>query len=100
VIVNEYEPGQGIAAHVDCVPCFGETITSLSLASPCVMDFMGKEGEKAPQFLEPRSLVVLSGPARYQWRHSIAPRKTDKYQGDIIPRRRRLSLTFRNVRIP
>lgn len=24
VIVNEYEPGQGIAPHVDCVPCFGE----------------------------------------------------------------------------
>ncbi len=31
VIVNEYQPGQGIAAHVDCVPCFTDTIASLSL---------------------------------------------------------------------
>lgn len=22
VIVNEYQPGQGISAHIDCVPCF------------------------------------------------------------------------------
>lgn len=33
VIVNEYRPGQGIAAHVDH-PAFGPAIASLSLASP------------------------------------------------------------------
>ena len=33
VIVNEYQPGQGISAHIDCQPCFGETIASLSLLS-------------------------------------------------------------------
>src|SRR5215213_4449850 len=37
--VNEYLPGQGIATHVDCVPCFGETVFSLSLGSTCVMEF-------------------------------------------------------------
>jgi alkylated DNA repair dioxygenase AlkB len=26
VIANEYLPGQGISAHVDCVPCFDDTI--------------------------------------------------------------------------
>ncbi|SIQ48513.1 hypothetical protein SAMN05880561_103160 [Rhizobium sp. RU33A] len=26
VIANEYLPGQGISAHVDCEPCFGEVI--------------------------------------------------------------------------
>src|SRR5215211_7423406 len=31
VIINEYVPGQGIALHVDCEPCFGDTILSLSL---------------------------------------------------------------------
>jgi hypothetical protein len=25
-IINEYQPGQGISAHVDCLPCFGPTI--------------------------------------------------------------------------
>jgi len=23
LIINEYQPGQGIGSHVDCVPCFG-----------------------------------------------------------------------------
>src|SRR5947209_5139569 len=34
VIVNEYLPGQGIASHVDCISCFGDTVLSLSLGSP------------------------------------------------------------------
>src|SRR5437588_5070315 len=38
VIVNEYEPGQGIAPHVDCVPCFADTIASLTLGSSCLME--------------------------------------------------------------
>lgn len=38
VIINEYMPGYGIASHIDCVPCFADTICSLSLASGCVMD--------------------------------------------------------------
>ncbi|MBL8596335.1 MAG: alpha-ketoglutarate-dependent dioxygenase AlkB [Devosia sp.] len=38
VIVNEYLPGQGIAAHVDCEPCFGDMIASLSLGSGCTME--------------------------------------------------------------
>ncbi|MEM6811641.1 MAG: DNA repair protein [Pseudomonadota bacterium] len=29
-IINEYVPGQGIAPHVDCVPCFGDIILSIS----------------------------------------------------------------------
>ena len=39
VIVNEYQPGQGIAPHVDCEPCFGDVIASLSLGSGCAMLF-------------------------------------------------------------
>jgi alkylated DNA repair dioxygenase AlkB len=98
VIINEYEPGQGIAAHVDCVPCFDNTIASLTLGSSCVMEFTNLQSrEKLPLFLERRSLVVLSGEARYQWRHSIPARKSDTYEDRVIARQRRLSLTFRNV---
>jgi alkylated DNA repair dioxygenase AlkB len=51
-IVNEYEPGQGIAPHVDCVPCFADTIASLTLGSSCLMEFTKvKTREKAPLFL-------------------------------------------------
>jgi len=39
LIINEYEPGQGISSHIDCVPCFDDTIVSISLGSPCVMVF-------------------------------------------------------------
>lgn len=98
VIINEYQPGQGISAHIDCVPCFADTIASLSLGSPCVMDFThSKSGEKSSLLLEPRSLLVLSGDARYVWQHAIAGRKTDRLNGQIIPRARRVSLTFRKV---
>ncbi len=98
VIINEYQPGQGISAHIDCVPCFADTIASLSLGSPCVMGFThSKTGEKSSLLLEPRSLLVLSGDARYIWQHAIAGRKTDRRNGQIIQRTRRISLTFRKV---
>lgn len=98
VIVNEYEPGQGISAHIDCVPCFGDTIASLSLGSSCVMAFSSARArEKKEMLLEERSLIVLSGKARYEWTHAIPGRKSDMINGQKIYRLRRASLTFRNV---
>jgi alkylated DNA repair dioxygenase AlkB len=98
VIVNEYRPGQGIAPHIDRAPCFAETVASLSLGSPCVMDFAhGETAQTTSMLLEPCSLLVLSGDARYLWTHAIAPRKTDTFDGAAIPRRRRVSLTFRKM---
>lgn len=97
-IVNEYQPGQGISAHIDCVPCFDDAIASLSLASPAIMQFTNpKTGEKQDIFLKERSLIVLTGPARYEWQHAIPARKTDVVSGFKIERKRRLSLTFRTV---
>jgi alkylated DNA repair dioxygenase AlkB len=98
VIVNEYEPGQGITPHIDCPSCFTDTIISLSLGSSCLMDFIHKSTqEKQSILLESRSLIVLKGEARYQWLHGIAPRKKDVFQGETILRGRRISLTFRKV---
>jgi len=95
VIINEYQPGQGISPHVD-VLSFGDTIASLSLGSSCIMEFTS-DANKAPVLLESCSLVVLSDEARYKWKHAILARKTDKYNGQVITRKRRISLTFRNV---
>ncbi len=101
VIINEYEPGQGITSHIDCVPCFGKTIISLSLGSSCVMDFTHSQiKQKASILLLPRSLVVMQGAARYEWQHSIAARKKDKYKGRELVRTRRVSMTFREVLFP
>jgi alkylated DNA repair dioxygenase AlkB len=101
VIVNEYLPGQGIAKHVDCEPCFAETILSLSLGSKCLMDFTHRKTlEKVEVLLEPRSLIILEGDARYLWCHGIAARKTDKFNNTIVERQRRVSITFRKVLLP
>jgi alkylated DNA repair dioxygenase AlkB len=98
LIINEYHPGQGIAAHVDCVPCFTGTIVSLSLGSSCVIDFKHKQTrEVVSLLLMPRSLIVMSGPARYDWTHGIAGRKSDDFAGKKWPRGRRVSLTYRKV---
>lgn len=98
VIINEYLPGQGIADHVDCVPCFGDTILSLSLGSPCVMMFTRVEdGLQVPLLIEARSLLVMRGEARYEWKHGIPSRKTDAYNGQVYLRARRVSMTFRGV---
>lgn len=95
-IVNEYLPGQGIFAHVDCVLCFSDTIASLSLGSGAAMQFTN-EKERHDLYLEPRSLIILSGPARYEWTHAIPARKSDVVDGFKIERGRRVSLTFRTV---
>ena len=98
VIINEYKPGQGIAAHIDCPPCFDKTIISLSLGSTCVMEFTNvKTKVKIPILLDPRSLIVLQGESRSEWQHGIPHRKIDKYEGREFIRTRRVSLTFRNI---
>lgn len=99
VIANEYLPGQGISAHVDCEPCFGEVVASLSLLSACEMRFRCVEtGEARAAILPPRSLLVLSGPARRDWTHAIPARRSDVNDGVRMMRGRRVSLTFRTMR--
>jgi len=95
-IINEYLPGQGIANHIDSAPSFGEVVISLSLAAPAVMEYK-KDDQTVPVLLEPRSLVVMRGAARYEWTHGIPKRKQDSYDGQIFIRERRLSITFRKV---
>jgi alkylated DNA repair dioxygenase AlkB len=98
VIANEYVPGQGIGAHIDCVPCFDDTIASLSLLSQCEMVFREQHGSEAiAVLLRPRSVVSLAGAGRYDWTHEIPARKSDFVNGLKVDRGRRISLTFRKV---
>jgi alkylated DNA repair dioxygenase AlkB len=46
-----------------------------------------KKWERMKLVLEPRSVYYLSGPARYEWEHSIPQTEALRY-----------SITFRNVR--
>lgn len=95
VIVNEYFPGQGISKHIDHTKFFGHAVASLSLLSGCNMIFSHKEHEPVSVWLEPRSLVILTGDVRYKWQHEIKANKTDTVNGKRIPRDRRISITFR-----
>jgi|ERR687885_1708448 alkylated DNA repair dioxygenase AlkB len=101
VIVNEYQPGQGIVSHLDCIPCFGNTIITLSLGSACVMDFTHSQTkEEAKVLLQPGSLLIFKKEARYIWKHGIAACHQDKYNNREFIRNRRVSLTFREVLFP
>ena len=102
MIVNEYEPGQGIAPHADR-NCFGEVVASLSLESDCLMDIYPDPKDRKCSFpivLERCSLLVLRGPAREMWLHGIRPNKADIQDGSKLPRAKRVSLTFRTVLSP
>jgi alkylated DNA repair dioxygenase AlkB len=88
VLVIEYGPGAGIGWHRDKA-VFGEVI-GISLLSPCVLRFrraiVKKRWERVNLLAEPRSAYHLSGPARFEWEHSILRVDSLRY-----------SITFRNV---
>lgn len=89
VIINEYLTGQGITPHIDCIPCFTDTICSISLLETCEM-ILERGSEKHAIILEPRSLLTFQGEARYKWKHSIPARKSNI-------KNRRISITYRKV---
>ena len=97
-IINEYRPGQGIAAHVDHTKHFDRVVASLSLCSVAFMWFSNpKTGQVIPVPLEPGSMAILTGPARYEWKHQIRKNKIEVGAGMRIVRKRRVSVTFRRM---
>ena len=100
VIVNEYLPGQGIATHIDHKG-FGPSIATISLLETWEMDFSRNWQDKTPLALPDGSCLLLTGPARDKWQHGIQARKAEPAgpgRKGSVPRRRRISLTFRTVR--
>jgi len=104
VIVNEYEPGQGINPHVDRPDLFTDCVAVVSLLSPALMAFAPLDPGPAAcnLLLAPRSALLLRGPARYHYTHSI-PRFRAEISAGGAPRQgvnvsaRRISITFRRV---
>ncbi len=99
LIVNEYEPGQGIAPHIDR-DCFGPEIAAVSLAGDCMISLTPKKGQSGDAMeavVRHRSLMVYRGSGRTHYLHGIATRKSDEQEGVRIPRQRRISLTFRTL---
>jgi alkylated DNA repair dioxygenase AlkB len=94
LIVNEYLPGQGISAHVDCETCFNNRVAIVSLGWPYEMEFQHVHSRSITKLLlEVGSLLVLADESRYLWTHQIRARMQDHG----VLRQRRVSLTFRKV---
>jgi alkylated DNA repair dioxygenase AlkB len=91
VMVAEYRQGTPLGWHRD-VPDF-EDVVGVSLLNEAVMRFRPyppREPKKAGVIkvvVEPRSVYLLRGPARWDWQHSVAP-----------THRLRYSITFRTSR--
>lgn len=96
-LVNEYFPGQGIGAHKDRDAEHIATVAIISLGSAVMMDFTRPGYPTRSHYLHPRSLVLMRGEVRHKWLHGIVGRKSDRVGGLVVPRGRRLSLTFRHV---
>ena len=110
--VNSYQAGEGIRPHVDLLR-YQDGIAIVSLLSAANMEFApaGKKAMNATRQLlpdegpvvcatqlirlEPGDVLTLQGDARYSWTHGIASVETDMWQGRMIPRQQRISLTFR-----
>ncbi|MFM8600727.1 MAG: alpha-ketoglutarate-dependent dioxygenase AlkB [Actinomycetota bacterium] len=96
IIVNEYLPGQGIAAHIDRAT-FGEVVASVSLGSEWPMEFSSRSGETIEVYMPVGALLLMTGPSRHEWTHHIRSRKSDTRAGVRVARTRRVSLTFRTL---
>ena len=100
LVVNEYPPGTGIFEHQDQA-VFGDVVISISLGSTCVMRFTREDSDAVKEILlEPASALILTGEARWQWKHGIPARESDVVDGRELIRARRISLTFRDVPEP
>ena len=95
--VNEYLPGQGIAAHRDLDSDTIKTVAIVSLGSSAVMQLTRIGYNDVELYLRPLSLMVMQGEARTKWFHGIPSRKSDRIGGLILPRARRVSLIFRGA---
>jgi DNA oxidative demethylase len=86
-LLIRYDPGAGIGWHRDR-PVF-EHVLGISLGAPATLRFRRRRCggfDRAKIFLAPRSTYHMTGEARHQWEHSIAPMDA-----------RRWSITFRSL---
>jgi DNA oxidative demethylase len=87
VLLARYDPAAGIGWHRD--RDLFDKVVGISLNTPAMLRFRQRIGsgfKRATLEVSPRSAYLLSGEARYEWEHSIAP-------GHAL----RFSITFRTL---
>ncbi|KAJ3286971.1 hypothetical protein HDU79_006097 [Rhizoclosmatium sp. JEL0117] len=127
LLVNEYLGNTGLSCHLEDPLAFGHYIYTISLINPVWMDLKPILNDSEPSntntipkqrsestvdevnplpmriLLEPRSVLILAGDARYRWMHGITKTKSVQLPGgtESVPRDegyRRISLTLRYLR--
>ncbi|TCD64789.1 hypothetical protein EIP91_003626 [Steccherinum ochraceum] len=95
VIINHYNPGEGITPHVDLLDRFGDGIIGVSMGSGCVMKFqkveyddgLDDEGDDAAKdwevYLPSGSMYVMTDEARHEWTHGIEKRREDWVEDEV-----------------
>jgi len=116
VLLNEYQPGQGIDAHKDG-PLYAPNVAILSLNSSATFQFVEDSVARAPLaslLLPRRGLLVFRGDAYERFLHTVPADESDDLTraglvrldgaapvgadgSSMAPRGRRLSLTVRHV---
>jgi alkylated DNA repair dioxygenase AlkB len=92
VLVAEYREGTPLGWHRD-VPDF-EDVVGVSLLSEAVMRFRpyppdpSTKAQVMKVAVQPRSIYLLRGPARWEWQHSVSATQSLRY-----------SITFRTRRV-
>lgn len=91
-IINLYPAGTGITPHIDLVGRYADGVVGCSVIGGCVMTFSkasqsqsqsqsqseeNREERRHDVYLPPRSVYILSGPARWDWTHGIEARSED-----------------------
>ncbi|KAL1971132.1 hypothetical protein VTN77DRAFT_83 [Rasamsonia byssochlamydoides] len=97
VLINEYQPGQGIMPHEDGAAYY-PLVATVSLGAPIVLDIYEKrdpaeqdrhddddnDGRRKPRFRilqEPRSLLITTKDLYTRYLHGIAERERDENLG-------------------
>ena len=86
-LLVRYDPGAGIGWHKD--RSVFETVVGVSLGTPASLRFRRRRSggfDRTQVEVESRSAYLLSGEARHEWEHSIAPGETLRF-----------SITFRTL---
>ncbi len=79
VLLNEYQPGQGIEAHKDG-PLYAPNVAILSLSSHATFEFVADDAQRRPVaslLLPPRGLLVFTDDAYERYMHRVPAVQSD-----------------------
>jgi alkylated DNA repair dioxygenase AlkB len=98
ILINKYEIEDGCKIHTDDLVFWDNFVIGASFGSGTTMEFIKTDNSKKINvWIPPNSVYIMIDEARYHWSHSIPFVKEDIVYGSIIPRSKRISLTFRNI---